>query len=72
MYTPGYEEENKTKPKLTIQIEEDDKGLTAEAAATGLLRGTCSYPRVSLPALRKSDHVDAQASRTDRRISLQT
>lgn len=57
MYTPGYEEENKTKPKLTLQIEEDDKGLTAEAAATGLLRGMCSCPCVLLVALKKSGHV---------------
>jgi hypothetical protein len=39
MYTPGYEEENKTKPKITLKIEEDDKGLTADQAADALLKG---------------------------------
>lgn len=39
MYTPGYEEENKTKPAITLRIEEDDPGLTAEQGALGLLEG---------------------------------
>ena len=39
MYTPGYEEENKTKPELTRKIEESDDGLTAEKAAEGLYEG---------------------------------
>ena len=39
MYTPGYEEENKTKPELTLKIEESDEGLTAEKAAEGLYEG---------------------------------
>jgi 3-dehydrosphinganine reductase len=39
MYTPGYVEENKTKPKITLKIEETDKGLEPDAAAEALLRG---------------------------------
>lgn len=40
MFTPGYEVENQTKPKITKRIEETDDGLTAEQAALGLLKGT--------------------------------
>lgn len=39
MYTPGFEEENKTKPAITRTIESTDEGLTAEQAAAGLLSG---------------------------------
>ncbi|KAH9045524.1 oxidoreductase [Lactarius pseudohatsudake] len=39
MFTPGYEEENKTKPELVRKIEESDGGLTAGQAAEGLYRG---------------------------------
>lgn len=39
MFTPGYEEENKTKPGLTLKIEESDGGLSAEQAALGLYQG---------------------------------
>ncbi|TFK50101.1 oxidoreductase [Heliocybe sulcata] len=39
MFTPGYEEENKTKPKITLKIEEADSGLQPEQAAAGLLKG---------------------------------
>jgi 3-dehydrosphinganine reductase len=39
MYTPGYEEENKTKPDLTLKIEESDGGLTADKAAENLYQG---------------------------------
>jgi 3-dehydrosphinganine reductase len=39
MYTPGYEEENKTKPQLVLKIEESDPGLTSEKAAEGLYEG---------------------------------
>lgn len=39
MFTPGYEEENKVKPELTLKIEESDGGLTAEKAAEGLYEG---------------------------------
>jgi 3-dehydrosphinganine reductase len=40
MYTPGFEEENKTKPAITRAIESTDEGLTADQAAAGLLAGT--------------------------------
>lgn len=39
MFSPGYEEENKTKPALTLKIEESDGGLTTEKAAEGLYEG---------------------------------
>lgn len=40
MFTPGYEEENKTKPRITLKIEESDSGLTAEQAARSMLTGS--------------------------------
>lgn len=43
MFTPGYEEENKTKPKITLKIEETDGGLTAEQAAKAFLNGICNF-----------------------------
>ena len=39
MFTPGYEEENKTKPELVLKIEESDGGLSSEKAAEGLYQG---------------------------------
>jgi len=39
MYTPGYDEENKTKPAITRKIESTDEGLTAEQAAKALFSG---------------------------------
>jgi 3-dehydrosphinganine reductase len=39
MKTPGYEEEMKTKPKITAQIEETDSGLSPDQAALGLFKG---------------------------------
>ncbi|KAN0131424.1 3-dehydrosphinganine reductase [Lactarius tabidus] len=39
MFSPGYEEENKTKPDLVLKIEETDGGLTPEKAAEGLYQG---------------------------------
>ncbi|KAI0307276.1 oxidoreductase [Multifurca ochricompacta] len=39
MYSPGYEEENKSKPELVLKIEESDSGLTPEKAAEGLYEG---------------------------------
>ncbi|KAF7327307.1 3-ketodihydrosphingosine reductase TSC10 [Mycena kentingensis (nom. inval.)] len=38
MYTPGYDEENKTKPKVVRDIE-GDEGVTAEVAAAAMLQG---------------------------------
>lgn len=38
--SPGYQEENKTKPAITSELEGGDgDGLTPEACARGLLRG---------------------------------
>ncbi|KAG5638196.1 hypothetical protein H0H81_001293 [Sphagnurus paluster] len=39
IYSPGYVEENKTKPKITLKIEEADDGMEPEKAAEGLLHG---------------------------------
>ena len=39
IYTPGYIEENKTKPKITLKIEEADAGLTPEQVAAGIFKG---------------------------------
>lgn len=39
MFTPAYEAENKSKPKITLKIEETDSGLTAEQAARSMLAG---------------------------------
>ncbi|KAK1223035.1 3-dehydrosphinganine reductase [Marasmius sp. AFHP31] len=39
IYSPGYIEENKTKPSLTLKIEETDEGQTPEQVALGLLKG---------------------------------
>ncbi|KAF5388152.1 hypothetical protein D9615_000466 [Tricholomella constricta] len=39
IYSPGYVEENKTKPKITLKIEESDEGLEPDRAAEGLLHG---------------------------------
>jgi 3-dehydrosphinganine reductase len=43
MFTPGYEEENKTKPRITLKIEESDSGLTAEQAARSMLTGLMNF-----------------------------
>lgn len=39
--SPGLEEENKTKPKITLEIEGQDDGLTPAQCAKGLIKGTC-------------------------------
>ncbi|KAF8639911.1 hypothetical protein AX17_001162 [Amanita inopinata Kibby_2008] len=39
IYSPGYVEENRTKPKITLKIEEADDGLRPEQAARVLLLG---------------------------------
>ncbi|KAJ7368365.1 oxidoreductase [Mycena albidolilacea] len=39
IYSPGYVEENKTKPKITLKIEESDEGMQPELVAEALLRG---------------------------------
>ncbi|PFH52781.1 hypothetical protein AMATHDRAFT_188909 [Amanita thiersii Skay4041] len=39
IYSPGYVEENKLKPKITLKIEETDDGMKPEEAAGVLIRG---------------------------------
>ncbi|KAJ7781176.1 oxidoreductase [Mycena metata] len=39
IYSPGYTEENKTKPKITLKIEESDDGMQPEKVAEALLSG---------------------------------
>ena len=39
--SPGFEEENKTKPKITLEIEGADEGLTPAQCAKGLIKGKC-------------------------------
>ncbi|THH15370.1 hypothetical protein EW146_g5096 [Bondarzewia mesenterica] len=39
MFSPGYEEENKIKPKLVRELEGTDEGVTPEKAAEGLYIG---------------------------------
>lgn len=47
IFTPGYEDENKTKPAITREIEGTDGGLTPEQVAASILKGTfrqrCPY-----------------------------
>lgn len=40
--SPGFEQENRTKPKVTLEIEEGDSPLTPEQCAKGLVKGECS------------------------------
>jgi 3-dehydrosphinganine reductase len=46
IYSPGYTEENKTKPKITLKIEETDEGGQPEYIARALLEGATSVRRV--------------------------
>ena len=39
MFTPGYDEENKTKPQIVKDIEAADDGLTADQAALAFYKG---------------------------------
>jgi 3-dehydrosphinganine reductase len=39
MFTPGHDEENKTKPEIVKNIEGTSDGLTAEQAALALFKG---------------------------------
>ncbi|RPD69274.1 oxidoreductase [Lentinus tigrinus ALCF2SS1-7] len=42
IYSPGYEEENRVKPKVTLKIEETDEGATPEVVAKIILDGVRS------------------------------
>jgi short-subunit dehydrogenase len=68
MYTPCWEEENKTKPKITLEIEEGDPGVTADVAAASLYRGSFSE---TVPSQSLSDTYDGQALWMAHSISLQ-
>jgi hypothetical protein len=57
MYTPGYEEENKTKPGLVLKIEESDPGLTPEKAAEGLYEGTVLVTVTFSSAGAENNHI---------------
>lgn len=48
IYTPGYEDENKTKPAVTLRIEAADRGLTPEQVAASILKGMSGPPFPSL------------------------
>lgn len=37
IYSPGYIEENKAKPAVTLKLEETDSGITPDQAAQGIL-----------------------------------
>ncbi|KAJ6612283.1 oxidoreductase [Mycena sp. CBHHK59/15] len=39
MFTPGFDEENKTKPQIVRDIESTDDGMTSDAAAQALFNG---------------------------------
>jgi len=43
MFTPGYDEENKTKPQIVKDIESADDGLTADQAALALYKGVYRF-----------------------------
>ena len=51
IYSPGYENENKSKPDVVKEIEGTDDGLTPDQAALGMLKGACamSSPSVDMP-----------------------
>lgn len=40
IHSPGYVEENRTKPPLLLELEAADEGLSPEKAAEGLYGGT--------------------------------
>ncbi|KAG1847354.1 hypothetical protein DFJ58DRAFT_663380, partial [Suillus subalutaceus] len=57
MYTPGFEEENKTKPAITRAIESADEGLTADQAAAGLTPSkNCVSQSVSPSLIYEDSH----------------
>lgn len=69
MYTPGYDEENKTKPEISKVIESDDEGLTADQAARAMFEGwSILIPKIRDPVLnlvkvlRVGRHTSAETS----------
>ena len=53
-YTPGYEHENLSKPKITLKIEERDGGHTPEYCASWFLQGNPLLPVSQYTANRVS------------------
>jgi len=45
MYTPGYDEENKTKPEIVRKIESADEGVTPDQAAQALYKGASAIQK---------------------------
>jgi 3-dehydrosphinganine reductase len=43
MFTPGFENENKTKPAITKKIEEGGDGMTPQQAAVAMLKGQSHF-----------------------------
>lgn len=63
--SPGYQEENKTKPAVTKKLEgPESDGLTPEQCARGLLKGECQlFSRISGLPLMYPSFAILQASR---------
>jgi 3-dehydrosphinganine reductase len=59
MFSPGYEEENKTKPPLVLKLEEADGGLTPQKAAEGLYEGAVPPPLFLTKGLIASIYMQA-------------
>lgn len=56
--SPGYIEENKTKPAITLKIEESDGVATPDACAEGLFQGTYFVSVSSCcPGQMQSSHI---------------
>ena len=57
IFSPGYENENKTKPKVTLKIEETDGGSPTEVVAAAILKGvylgSCQHARSSFCVLAR-------------------
>lgn len=56
--SPGFIEENKVKPKITLQLEETDVGMHPEEIAEHLLKGQCRFGHVALLPLRMAVGVE--------------
>lgn len=50
IHSPGYVEENRTKPPLLLELEATDEGLSPEKAAEGLYGGTRCLPCIYVVA----------------------
>lgn len=50
IFSPGLITENKTKPKITLKIEETDEGMTPERWADEMVKGTLVFYGIARPA----------------------